>query len=69
MQNEKENKMYFLDAKKYSLQPLSTANQLLTEFIFISKIFYNPPKKLVRFINFYIEISIFVQIVLSFTQN
>ena len=48
------------------LQHLSTANQLLAEFILISTVSYHPPIKLAWFIHCYLDVSGFAQIGLTF---
>ena len=45
---------------------LSTANQLLAEFIPTVTVFYHPVTKLPCYIHYYIDVSEFAQIGLSF---
>ena len=52
--------------KKTSLPLLSTENQILAEFIPVS---YHPVTKLPCYMHYYIDVSGFAQIILSFTQN
>ena len=53
--------------KKTSLPLLSTANQLLAEFMPILTVSYHVVTKLARYIHYYIDVSRFAQIGLSFT--
>ena len=70
-ENEKDNRMSFLDVniirQKTSLPLLSTGNQLLAEFIPVLKVSYHPVTKLACYIQYYIDVSGFAQIGLSFT--
>ena len=52
--------------KKTSLPLLSTANQLLAEFIPILTVSYHPVIKLACYIHYYIDVSGFARIGLSF---
>ena len=71
IENRKENRMSFLDfniiREKISLLLLSTTNQLLEEFIPILTVSYHPVTKLACYIHYYIDVSGFAQIGLSFT--
>ena len=55
--------------KKTSLPLLSTENQLLAEFIPILTVSYHPVTKLASYIHYYIDVSGFAHIGLSFTLN
>ena len=72
IENEKDNRMSFLDVnvirEKTSLPLLSTINQLLAEFIPILIVSYHLVTKLAAcYIHYYIDVSGFAQIGLSFT--
>ena len=71
IENEKDNIMSFFDIniirKKAGLPLLSTANQLLAEVISILTVCYHPVPKLACYIHYYIDVSGFAQIGLSFT--
>ena len=71
IENEKDNRMSFLDVniirEKDKFTALSTANQLLAEFLTILTVFYHPVTKLTCYIHYYIDVSGFAQIGLSFT--
>ena len=69
--NKKNSRMYFLDVtiirEKARLPLLSTANQLLADFIPILTVSYHPVTKLACYIHYYIDLCRFAQTALSFT--
>ena len=73
MESEKDNRMSFLGVniirEKDKFTSSVYCNQRLAEFIPILTVSYHPVTKLACFIHYYIDVSGFAQIGLSFTQN